>query len=85
MTICFFRINAVQAAQNYLSFMNFSRKGLIEQLSSPWWNEQAKGSAESYLSFMTFSRQGLYEQLTSEYGEGFTASQAEYALKALGY
>lgn len=100
--------NAVQAAQNYLSFMNFSRKGLIEQLSSPWgdgysvadatfavdyleqnnlvnWNEQAKGSAESYLSFMTFSRQELYEQLTSEYGEGFTASQAEYALKALGY
>lgn len=28
--------NAVRAAQNYLSFMGFSRAGLIDQLSSPY-------------------------------------------------
>ncbi|MEV7826363.1 Ltp family lipoprotein [Microbacterium enclense] len=37
-------------------------------------------SAESYLSFKGFSRAGLTQQLTSEYGEGFTAEDAEFAI-----
>lgn len=49
------------------------------------WNEQAIKCAESYLKYMSFSREGLYNQLTSEYGEQFTAEQAEYALSVLGY
>lgn len=40
-------------------------------------------SAESYLSFKGFSRAGLAEQLTSEYGEGFAAEDAEFAIAYL--
>jgi phage-related protein len=29
---------------------------------------------------MGFSKQGLYEQLSSEYGAGFTAAEAQYAV-----
>ncbi|MBE2317173.1 Ltp family lipoprotein [Solirubrobacter sp. CPCC 204708] len=41
---------------------------------------RALESAESYLETMPFSKQGLYEQLTSEYGAGFTAAEAQYAV-----
>ena len=44
------------------------------------WNEQAVKSAESYLDLSGFSRQELFDQLTSEYGDGYTAEEAEYAL-----
>lgn len=37
-------------------------------------------SAERYLDFSSFSYQGLYDQLTSEYGEGYTAEAAQYAM-----
>lgn len=49
------------------------------------WNEQAVRSAESYLEYFSFSRDELYRQLTSEYGEQFTAEQAEYALNIIGF
>ena len=45
--------------------------------------ENAIGSAQSYLDFSGFSRTGLFEQLTSEYGEGFEAADAEFALAYL--
>lgn len=48
------------------------------------WNQEAVESAESYLDFKGFSRQGLFEQLTSEYGEQFTADQANFALDTVG-
>lgn len=64
--------NALRSANDYLSFMAFSKKGLIEQLKYEGysteaatnavnsldvdWNEQAAKSAEQYLSFMSFSR-----------------------------
>ena len=83
--------NALRSAQNYLSFMCFSYKGLCEQLEYEGyshsesvyaadncgadWYDQAAGSAKNYLSFMSFSRQGLVEQL--EY-EGFSKAEAEY-------
>lgn len=43
-------------------------------------NRRALESAESYLETMPFSKQGLYEQLSSEYGAGFTAAEAQYAV-----
>jgi hypothetical protein len=50
----------------------------------PDWNQQAVDSAQSYLSEgQGFSKQGLLNQLTSSAGEGFTESQAEYAISYL--
>jgi hypothetical protein len=43
-------------------------------------NRRALESAESYLALSGFSKQGLYEQLSSSAGEGFTQSQAQYAV-----
>jgi len=90
--------NATAKAQDYLSFMGFSRQGLIEQLQyegySPEdatfgadnagadWNAEAAEKARDYLDSMAFSRDGLYDQL--EY-EGFTPEQIAFALAAVGY
>ena len=81
--------NALKSAQNYLSVMAFSYRGLVEQLEYEGyttseaeyaadncgadWNQQAVKKAKEYLAVMSFSRDGLIEQL--EY-EGFTHSQA---------
>ena len=35
---------------------------------------------QNYLGMSGFSKQGLYEQLSSSYGEGFTQSEAQYAV-----
>lgn len=88
--------NAVGDAKSYLSFMSFSRTGLIGQLEyegystlnatfavdyvAPNWNKQASLSAESYLKYSAFSHSGLIDQL--EY-EGFTTSQAKYGVDSL--
>ena len=85
--------NAREAAENYLSFSAFSRKGLIEQLKfegysqadavyavkaiSPNWKEQAAKAAQQYLDTSSFSRSGLIEQLKFE---GYTQAQAEYGV-----
>jgi len=90
--------NAVRKAESYLSFMSFSRTGLIDQLEFEGfstsdstfavdyldinWNRQAAEKAASYLEFMAFSRQGLIDQLLFE---GFTQSQAEYGVSQNGY
>ncbi|MBE6110162.1 MAG: hypothetical protein E7194_07055 [Erysipelotrichaceae bacterium] len=90
--------NAIRKAESYLSFMAFSRKGLIEQLefegfsteSSTMavdalnvdWNKQAALKAKSYLDMMSFSRSGLIDQLLYE---GFTRDQAEYGVSEAGY
>ena len=89
--------NALQKAKEYLKYMPFSRKGLIDQLeyegfsnedavygvdnSGADWNEQAVKSAEKYLDFTSFSRQGLIDQL--EY-EGYTHEQAVYGVDGVG-
>ena len=83
--------NALKKAKEYLSFMCFSREGLIDQLEyeefsredavyavdhcGADWNDQALGKAKEYLSFTSFSYSGLIDQL--EY-EGFTLDQATY-------
>ena len=90
--------NAVKQAENYLSFMAFSRTGLIKQLEFEGystedatyavdnikvdWNEQCAKKAEEYLDFMAFSHDGLYNQLEFE---GFTEEQIQYGLQAVGY
>lgn len=42
--------------------------------------ENALKKAESYADIMSMSKKGIYEQLTSEYGEGFPAEAAQYAI-----
>lgn len=43
-------------------------------------NHRALEAAQSYIAMSGFSKQGLYEQLSSSAGEGFTASQAQWAV-----
>lgn len=90
--------NALSQAKNYLSFMPFSYKGLVEQLEFEGyteeeatyavdncgadWNEQAAKKAADYLDLMAFSRSGLIEQLEFE---GFTHEQAVYGVEQNGY
>ena len=89
--------NARQSAEDYLDYMAFSRKGLIEQLEfegystkdatyavvavSPNWNEQAAKATKDYLNYMAFSRSGLIEQLEFE---GYTEQQAVYGVNQTG-
>ena len=89
--------NAKKAAKNYLSFMAFSRTGLIKQLEfesystadatygvdaqNADWNAQAAKSAKAYLKLMPFSRTSLIEQLVFE---GYTQAQAEYGVSTTG-
>ena len=42
--------------------------------------KNALKKAESYSDTMHMSKAGIYKQLTSEYGEGFTAEEAQYAI-----
>jgi beta-lactam-binding protein with PASTA domain len=42
--------------------------------------KNALKKAESYSNSMHMSKRGIYKQLTSEYGEGFTAEEAQYAI-----
>lgn len=90
--------NVVKTARNYLDFMAFSRKGLIDQLvyegysqeSAEYavdnigadWNQQCAKKANDYLDYMSFSRDGLYQQLAYE---GFTDEQIQYGLSQVGY
>lgn len=39
--------------------------------------------AKSYSDMMHMSKAGIYDQLTSEYGEGFEADAAQYAIDNL--
>jgi hypothetical protein len=51
----------------------------------PDWNQQAVEAAKGYLALGTgFSRDSLIQQLTSSYGDGFTQSQADYAVTQVG-
>ena len=89
--------NARSKAADYLSFMAFSRQGLIDQLKfegfseadatfgvdaqNADWNEQAAKKAADYLEFTSFSRQGLIDQLVFE---GFSPAEAEYGVGTTG-
>lgn len=45
--------------------------------------KSALAKAESYANTQHMSKKGLYDQLTSEYGEKFTAAEADYAIAHL--
>lgn len=90
--------NALKKAKSYLSFSEFSKSGLTNQLKYAGfteeevafavencgadWMEQADKKAKSYLSMTGFSKDGLKRQLKFE---GFTDEEIEYALKKNGY
>lgn len=90
--------NALKKAKSYLSFSEFSKSGLTNQLQYAGfteeevsfavencgadWMEQADKKAKSYLSMTGFSKEGLKRQLKFE---GFTDEEIEYALKKNGY
>lgn len=89
--------NAIEKADDYLSFAPFSRSGLIDQLEYEGfstkdatfavdyldvnWNQQAAKKAQDYLDFSAFSRTGLIEQLIYE---GFTRDQAVFGVDSVG-
>jgi uncharacterized protein YxeA len=86
--------NALQAAESYLEYTAFSKKGLEKQLKFEGyssaaarygasnvhtnWNHQAAKAAKSYLEYTSFSKSGLVQQLEFE---GFTPSQAQYGVR----
>ncbi len=89
--------NALKSAKQYLSFMGFSREGLIDQLEYEQysredaiyavdncgadWKQQAVKCAKDYLKTSAFSHDGLVEQL--EY-EKFTSEEAQYGADNCG-
>jgi hypothetical protein len=91
------REQAVKAAEAYLDYGAFSRKGLIDQLKYEGfstsdatyavdhvevnWTSEADQSAAAYLGTGSFSRQGLMDQLLYE---GFTKAQAAHGVKSVG-
>ena len=54
-----------------------------EEETVPTEYKSALKKAQSYSDMMHMSKAGLYEQLTSEYGEKFTAEEAQYAIDNL--
>ncbi len=55
----------------------------IDNMTGVDWNANALAKAQEYYSLMAMSKSELYDQLTSEYGEQFTASEAQYAIDHL--
>ena len=96
-TVSIGETNALKTAKNYLKVMNFSYKGLSDQLEYEGysseeityavdncgadWYAQAVGSAKSYLKVSAFSYSGLIEQL--EY-EGYSTEEATYGTDNCG-
>lgn len=52
----------------------------VQDDSVPLEHRNALRSAKNYVDFSHFSEAGLYGQLTSEYGEGYPAEAAQYAI-----
>lgn len=48
------------------------------------WNANALAKAKSYRDNMHMSNAAIRKQLVSEYGEKFTAAEADYAMRELG-
>ena len=55
----------------------------IDNMTGVDWNANALEKAKQYYYNMPMSKSAVYDQLTSEYGEQFTASQAQYAIDHL--
>ena len=55
----------------------------VDHMTSVDWNANALEKAKQYYNDMAMSKSAVYDQLVSEYGEQFTASQAQYAIDHL--
>lgn len=55
----------------------------VDHMTNVDWNANALEKAKQYYHDMSMSKSAVYDQLTSEYGEQFTASQAQYAIDHL--
>ncbi len=55
----------------------------IDNMTGVDWNANALEKAQEYYTKMSMSKSAVYDQLTSEYGEQFTASEAQYAINHL--
>ena len=55
----------------------------IDNMTGVDWNANALAKAQEYYTGMSMSKSAVYDQLTSEYGEQFTASEAQYAIDHL--
>lgn len=89
--------NAIGAAEGYLDYTAFSKKGLIQQLEfdhysekdakfaveyvHPNYKEQAAKAAKDYLDYTSFSRQGLIQQLMFD---GYNRENATYGVGKAG-
>ena len=57
-------------------------KKLMDNLEADW-NANALAKAKDYQESLAMSAEAIREQLTSEYGEQFTAEEADYAISHL--
>ena len=57
---------------------NVEEESVVDDTPQEYKNALRKG--QSYADKMHMSKQGVYDQLTSEYGEGFPAEAAQYAI-----
>lgn len=57
-----------------------SEPAVDEEPEVPAENRSALTKAETYSDMMYMSKAGIYDQLTSDYGEGFSAAAAQYAV-----
>ena len=89
--------NAEQSARQYVGSMDFSEKGLFDQLlyegfteaearygvehCGADWFAEALDSAKGYVGTMDFSEKGLFDQLVHD---GFTESQARHGAQGCG-
>ena len=55
----------------------------VDHMTDVDWNANALAKANQYYNDMAMSNSAVYDQLTSEYGEQFTASEAQYAIDHL--
>lgn len=55
----------------------------IDNMTGVDWNANALEKAKQCYYNMSMSKSAVYDQLTSEYGEQFTASEAQYAIDHL--
>ena len=62
---------------------NQEYQNAIDNMTGVDWNANALEKAKQYYYNMSMSKSAVYDQLTSEYGEQFTASQAQYAIDHL--
>ena len=70
-------------AENQNTAENTEKKEEVVEEKVPTEYKSALRKAKTYSDTMHMSKAGVYNQLTSEYGEKFTAEEAQYAIDNL--